>query len=125
MSKKQQTIKVILAEDNPAFIEGFKILLLSRTRYELIYIARNGEELINCPILHQADIVLCDIEMPKLNGFEATRHISCQYPDIKVIALSMYTDKLYTNDFIDAGFIAFIYKPELLEQLEITVNKIL
>ena len=105
-----ETIRIALADDHQLFRNGLKILLGGYPEFEVVAEASNGAELLkvleNCP----ADIVLMDINMPEMDGVEATSRISRQIPAACVIALSMYGEEEYYYRMVDAGAKGFILK---------------
>lgn len=104
-------LNLFLVDDHSLFREGLKFLLSNFDFVENIYEAENGAQFIsalknNTP----ADIALLDIEMPVVNGIEATRQALLIRPELKVIALSMYSEESYYSSMIDAGAAGFLMK---------------
>jgi len=111
------SISIAIADDHTLFRKSLKGYLSQQKSIEVVIEASNAVELINELKNKTADIVLLDIFMPELNGDEAVKIIRAQYPDIKVIILSMYTDLAMVNDLIDTGIHAYISKADEPEQL--------
>lgn len=106
-------IKIILVDDNYEFREALKFLLLKIEGVEIIAEASNGSEFLDILDHSDPDIVLMDIEMPEMNGIEATRRANRKYPDLKIIGLSNYEDSQNIQDLISAGARNFIFKNNL------------
>lgn len=118
-------IKVIIADDYPQFIEGIKLVLSTNTKFQIIDECSDGQELVLCTNLHRANVMLIDLDMPKLNGLEAAKHINMEYPHIPLIAVTMHKDEIYLLDVICAGFKGFVYKPETAENLLRVIDEVL
>lgn len=103
-------IRIALADDHQLFRNGLKILLGGYSEFEVVAEASNGEELLKLIVACPADIVLMDISMPGMDGAEATAQITRLYPDISVIALSMYGEEEYYYRMVEAGAKGFILK---------------
>lgn len=117
--------KVIIADDNKNFIEGLQVLLSMNEQFEIIDICYNGEELLNSKYLPIANLVLSDIDMPELDGISACKQINYKYPEIPLIALTMYIDKVFLEDIIQAGFKGFVHKPDTATNLLDVIKKVL
>ncbi len=113
----EKNIKVIIADDSAEFIEGIQLLLSTDPRFEIIATYTDGVQLAESDILHEAHFIFTDIEMPGMNGIDAARHINFKNPNVLMIAMTMYFDRVYLEEIISAGFKAFIHKPEMAEQL--------
>ncbi|NJM16711.1 MAG: response regulator transcription factor [Bacteroidales bacterium] len=118
-------INVIIADDSQKFMEGLKVLFNMDARYNLLETHSNGEDLVNSPNLFMAKIIITDIEMPRLNGLEAAKKINFMFPNMALVALTMYIDKVYLNEIIGAGFKAFIHKPEIATDLFKVLNEVM
>jgi DNA-binding NarL/FixJ family response regulator len=103
-------IRIIIADDHQLFRNGLKILLNSFPDFEVIGEASNGEEFLKLLKSVTADIALMDINMPEMDGIEATRKGIKMSPDINIIALSMYDEEEYYYKMVDAGAKGFILK---------------
>jgi DNA-binding NarL/FixJ family response regulator len=103
-------IRIIIADDHQLFGNGLKILLNSFPDFEVIGEASNGEEFLKLLKSVTADIALMDINMPEMDGIEATRKGIKMSPDINIIALSMYDEEEYYYKMVDAGAKGFILK---------------
>ncbi len=110
-------IKIIIADDHKLFREGLVNLLSDYEEIEIIENAEDGKEAYEKAILYNPDVIIMDIGMPNINGIEATKMIKKQLPDIKIIALSMHSDKHYIKNMLEAGATGYLFKNCTYNQL--------
>ena len=110
-------IQIIITDDSPPFIEGLILMLSKNQNFRILDTCSNGLKLVSNTSLSKADLLLVDIEMPEMNGLEAAKRVNYQYPNLPMIALTMYQDKVYLLDIVSSGFKAFILKPEVPQKL--------
>jgi DNA-binding NarL/FixJ family response regulator len=103
-------INVIIVDDHSLFRNGLKILLNNIENIKVVAEASNGKEYLDKTEKIDADIVLMDINMPVMDGIEATKKSLEKFPNLKIIALSMYGDAEYYYKMIDAGVKGFLLK---------------
>lgn len=103
-------ITVLIADDNTFMLESLEILLSDLADINLIAKAKNGEEAISFAVELSPDIILMDVNMSPVNGFEATRKILKQNPAIKIIGLSMHKEESYCNNLLRLGAKGFVTK---------------
>jgi DNA-binding NarL/FixJ family response regulator len=118
-------IKVILVDDHNLFRNGLKLLLSGYPNIHVVAEASEGEEFITVLENTPADVVLLDIEMPGMNGIEATRAAIAKYPDLKIISLSMYGEEEYYYKMIDAGVKGFILKSSDISEVIKAIQAVL
>ncbi|MFO7851389.1 MAG: response regulator [Bacteroidota bacterium] len=111
-------IKIILADDHQLFRNGLRILLEAFHDFEIIGEAGNGEEVLKIITNTECHIILMDINMPVMDGIEATRRGLEIDPDIKVIALSMYGEEEYYHRMVEAGAKGFILKDSDINEVK-------
>ncbi len=104
------TVKIIIVDDHEIFRTGLRTQLNEIKNYKVIGEASNGEEFINLLETKYPDIVFMDIKMPQMTGIEATKIAIEKYPDIKIIALSMFGDSEYLQAMLDVGAKGFLLK---------------
>ena len=102
--------RIIIADDHQLFRNGLKMLLESIPEFEIAGEASNGEEFLQVLKNSPADIALMDINMPEMDGIEATRKGLKIDPSVSIIALSMYGEEEYYYKMVDAGAKGFILK---------------
>ncbi|WP_321996359.1 response regulator transcription factor [Draconibacterium orientale] len=117
-------LKIFIVDDHSLFREGLRFLLSTWSRVEEIYEAQNGLELLKVVENIQPDIVLMDIEMPELNGIDATLELQKLLPEVKVIALSMYANDDFYTDMIHAGAKGFLLKDSKFEDVQQAINEV-
>jgi DNA-binding NarL/FixJ family response regulator len=117
-------IRIIITDDHQLFRNGLKILLDSIPEFEVVGEASNGEEFLKLIKTIQADIALMDINMPELDGIEATRTGLKLYPLINIIALSMYGEEEYYYKMVDAGAKGFILKDSDINEVKEAINTV-
>ena len=110
-------IKLIIADDHQLFREGLANLLAESKEIEVLAQAENGKETIDKAKEFSPDVVIMDIGMPIMDGIEATKKISTEMPNIKVIALSMHDDKQYIKGMFEAGSSGYLFKNCSYEEL--------
>ncbi|MDT8400786.1 MAG: response regulator transcription factor [Bacteroidales bacterium] len=103
-------IKILLADDHQLFRNGLKILLDAFDEFEVSGEACNGEEVLKIIENTECNIVLMDIDMPLMDGIEASRRALEINPGLKIIALSMYGEEEYYQRMVEAGAKGFILK---------------
>jgi two-component system response regulator NreC len=107
-----QRIKIVIADDNSPFRSALKKLFCktSEVDVEVLGEAENGEQLVRLVEEKQPDIVISDIGMPVMNGIDATRIIKRRFPNVKVIAFSLFDDVNHINGMINAGASGYLLK---------------
>jgi DNA-binding NarL/FixJ family response regulator len=89
---------------------------------DIIGEASNGKEFLEILDRHKPDLVIMDINMPIMNGIDATQKAMAKYPDLKVLVLSMYGDENYYNTMINLGVQGFILKESDYNELERAIS---
>ncbi len=108
----------MIVDDHKLFRDGLKLLLKNQSFISDIFEASSGDEFLELLPLIKPDVVVMDIAMPGMNGIDATRKAIELFPDIKIIALSMYADEQYYSNMIAAGAKAFLLKNSDIEEVQ-------
>lgn len=103
-------IKIIIVDDHPILRDGLKIALSIDKRFEIVAEAVNGEEAIKFTESEKPDIVVMDIDMPIMNGIEASKRIKKNNKKVKILMLTMHDNENYVFDAIAAGVDGYIFK---------------
>jgi DNA-binding NarL/FixJ family response regulator len=103
-------IKIIIVDDHSLFRNGMKLLLSNAGNFQVLAEAQDGKEFLDLLKKETPDIVLMDIDMPEMDGIEATRLALEKNPKLKVICLSMYSEEEYYYKMIEAGVKGFLLK---------------
>lgn len=117
--------KAIIVDDHKIFRESLAFMLVNQANIEVLAQANNGKELIDLLKTTKPDIVLLDIEMPIMDGVEATRQAVLLYPDIKILILSMHKDEEFYSSMIDLGVKGFILKESDSSEVKKAIDEIL
>ena len=121
-----EKIRIILVDDHQLFRNGLKILLAGFPEFEVAGEASNGNDFLNIIKNTTADVALMDINMPEMDGIEATRKGLKISPSLNIIALSMYGEEEYYYKMVDAGAKGFLLKDSDISEVKeaiITVQK--
>ncbi len=119
-------IKILIADDHQLFIDGIKSLVNSMQNMEIIAEVGNGKQLLEVLEHTSSDIILMDINMPEMDGIEATKQVKIKYPSVKILMLTMFSSREYIEKLLRAGADGYILKNtgkvELQEAIETIVN---
>jgi DNA-binding NarL/FixJ family response regulator len=118
------TIEVLIADDHKMLREGLRSLLEREPGIAVIGEAANGAEAVLLTREMRPSVVIMDIEMPEINGIEATRRIAAEMPEVKVIGLSMHTETDVVESIRQAGASAFVAKDSAFEKLISTIRAV-
>lgn len=123
---KQKPVNIVVVDDHKLFREGVKFVLTRNSQFNIAGEASNGVDLLELLAHVEADLVLMDIDMPRMNGIEASERVLASYPHLKIITLSMHGDQAHYLRMIEVGVKGFVLKDaggsELVKAIE-TVSK--
>jgi two-component system, NarL family, response regulator NreC len=119
------SVRIILADDHKIVRDGLRSLLSNQPGMDVIAEADNGRETVRLARDLAPDLVIMDIGMPDLNGIDATRQITAELPNVKVIALSMHSDRRFVVQMFRAGASGYLLKDCAFEELARAVGAVL
>lgn len=122
--EKQGKLNIVIVDDHKMFRNGIKLLIEVENIGNIVAEAENGQEFLDILETQKPDLVLMDIDMPIMNGIEATQKAIEKYPDLKILALSMFGDEKYYTQMIQAGAKGFILKKSGKYELEKSIWEI-
>lgn len=121
-----QKIKIALIDDHKLFREGVKRILSFESSFEVVAEAGDGKEVNDLVANYNPDIILMDINMPEMNGIEATKELLEKYPKTKVIILSIHDDESYVTHALQTGAQGYLLKEidteSLLEAIRVVYD---
>lgn len=119
-------IKIGIVDDHKIVRDGIKVMVEDHPGFDIICEAENGKVAVDQCSSHNVDVVIMDITMPEMDGIEATRIIKNEYPDIKILALTMLSEDQHIRKMIKAGASGYILKSsgkqELIKAIETIID---
>ncbi|WP_430411904.1 response regulator transcription factor [Kordia sp.] len=123
---QKKELNIIIADDHQIVIDGLKSLLIQQSHIKVVGEAANGKEALDLIENNNIDIAVLDISMPEMNGVEATKIIKKQYPDVKILILTMHDGSEFVHELVEIGANGYILKnrgkEEFVEALETISN---
>ncbi len=110
-------IRILIADDHGMFIKGLKMILSTYNNMKVIGLANNGKEVLEFLKKEEVDVIMMDINMPEMNGYEATLAATKLYPTINVIAFSMLVSASSVMNMLEAGAKGYLAKNADEEEL--------
>lgn len=112
-----QEIRLLLVDDHAVVRSGLRMLLQAQPDMRILGEAETGAEAVHQVRLHRPDVVLMDIQMPDMNGIEATRQIKAMGSETAVLALTMHEDDAYFFEMLRAGASGYVPKRAAPDEL--------
>jgi DNA-binding NarL/FixJ family response regulator len=116
------SIRILIADDHRLVRQGLRSLIEKDCGMEVVAEAENGREAVRLARQEKPDVIIMDIDMPDLNGMEATRQVIAALPRVRVIALSMHSDKRFVRGMLEAGAAGFLLKDCAFEELDTAIR---
>jgi DNA-binding NarL/FixJ family response regulator len=116
------TLRILIADDHTLVRAGFRSLLEQLPDCAVVAEVGDGREALRLVAQLQPDVVLMDVKMPTLNGLEATARISRDYPNVRVVILSMYTNEEYVLQALRAGAVGYLLKDAATAELQLAIQ---
>jgi DNA-binding NarL/FixJ family response regulator len=116
-------VRILLGDDHGLILDGLRAALQSQ--YEVVGLAKDGRALIQAAEQLKPDLVITDISMPLLNGFEAALQIKKVLPSIKLIFLSQHLNPAYLKHALKLGASGYVLKSGAIEELQQAISKVL
>jgi DNA-binding NarL/FixJ family response regulator len=117
--------KIIIAEDHRLFREGIKALLEKSAEFQIVAEAGDGLEAIRSARKNKADLMILDLSMPKLGGISAIREIKRQFPNIKILVLTIHQSDQYVLETFEAGADGYCLKDAGRNELRVAIDSVL
>jgi DNA-binding NarL/FixJ family response regulator len=125
MSQSLKPIRVILADDHTLVRAGMRALLEKLPKVVVVGEASEGREALTLVREHQPDVVLMDISMPGLNGLEAAARMAEEFPQVRVIMLSMHNNEEYYWRALKAGAAGYLLKKAATVELDSALQRVM
>jgi two-component system, NarL family, response regulator NreC len=109
--------RILICDDHTLFVEGLKAMLRNESSLEIVGEARNGRQAVELVRELKPDLLLMDVSMPDMNGFDATRRIHLSDPSVKVLILTMHDEEELVTRCLEAGAAGYIIKDAPASQL--------
>tara|TARA_B100000378_G_scaffold277054_1_gene276355 strand:+ start:6106 stop:6726 length:621 start_codon:yes stop_codon:yes gene_type:complete len=118
-------IKILLADDHAVVRKGLQLFIGYEDNMQLVAEDSDGDELIEMIQNHEADVLLLDLDMPKMNGITAIRKIKEMAPDLKIIVLTMHPEDIYGKTAMQMGASGYVIKDDEPKKLIRSINRVI
>jgi DNA-binding NarL/FixJ family response regulator len=116
-------LRVLLGDDHALILDGLRNALQSQ--HEIVGLAKDGRALVQAAEQFKPDLIVLDISMPLLNGFEAAKQIKKSLPSTKLIFLSQHLDPAYLKNALRLGASGYVLKSGAIEELQVAIKSVL
>lgn len=115
--------RLALADDHPLVLDSLRQLL--EPDFSIVGTASSGQELLQLAARTKPDVVLLDISMPDMNGFEAARRLKVELPTVKILLLTMLSEPIHISEGFRAGASGYVLKQSASDELRAAINSVL
>lgn len=118
-------INILVVDDNDMVRRSLGLFLNSQADFHMLGIAANGKEAVDFCEEHNPDVILMDINMPIMDGIEATEIIRQRWPDMRILVLSSLHDEGKIQQVLDAGANSFLHKASSIDELAQAIHQVM
>jgi DNA-binding NarL/FixJ family response regulator len=115
--------RILLADDHSFILAGIRSLL--EAHYDLVGEVTDGRSLVEAALRLRPDLTILDVTMPLLNGIDAARQIKKEWPNARLLFLTMHASTVYLREAIEAGGLGYVLKSSATEELRTAIQKVL
>ena len=120
-----KSIKIAIVDDHGLFVEGLAYIINDFKGIQLVMKAENGIDLIQKLKSQRLDVILLDLKMPKMDGFKTAVYVLQEYPEIKIITLTMYDEKKFIIEAIKIGVHGYLLKNAESSEIETAIHSVM
>jgi len=117
-------IRLLIADDQPVILRGLSLMLGIEASVEVVGLANDGVEAVAMAKELRPDVIIMDLQMPRMNGVEATREITREVIGTRVVVLTTFDTDNLVNDAFSAGAVAYLLKDTAEEEVLSTVQAV-
>jgi len=117
-------IRVLLADDHTILLDGLSMVLNQYPNIEVVGVANDGSEVIKQLYEMQVDVVMIDVQMPNMDGFQTANAIRDNFPHVKILVLSMHNDRPYIERMYQIGASGYLLKTANIEEILAAIEKV-
>lgn len=121
----KKKIKIVIVDDSIEFSSGLAFFLGLNGKFEVIDCVHNGKELLSSNIAKYADVILVDLVMPEMDGFDTAKIFNYNFPHTKLIAISMHEEKAVLHRLIECGFKGFVHKNNVFDSIILAIETVM
>jgi DNA-binding NarL/FixJ family response regulator len=118
------TYRIVIAEDHNLLRQGLRSMVSTLPDFSVVGEAHDGKEAIRQALSLRPDVMLMDLSMPGMNGFEATVHIKQRFPEIRILVLTGYKSDEYVREALRAGADGYVLKDGAYEELVMALRSV-
>jgi DNA-binding NarL/FixJ family response regulator len=117
ISSADELLSILIVDDHPLVLEGLKSLLANEPHISLVATAKNAYEAIDFLKQHKIDIAFLDINLPDISGIDLCKKIVSEFPTVKCLALSTFSERNYISQMIQNGAMGYLIKSSSREEI--------
>jgi len=118
-------VRILLTDDHPVIIQGIRTILENEKEFEIVAEFRNGQALLQSPQIHSADVLLLDLNMPRVDGLQVLSALKDSKAKVKTIIISAYNSQKLAEECQNSGASAYILKTEQLSDLKQIIRQVM
>jgi DNA-binding NarL/FixJ family response regulator len=115
-------VRILLADDHALFVDALRTVLSMEPDMDVVGIAENGTAVVSAALALQPDVVCMDVNMPGINGVDATKSLLAQMPKVKVIGISGHDDSLVMHHMVAAGAVGYVAKCRAGDEVPLAIR---
>lgn len=121
----EKRIKILIADDHKLFNDGMKLMLSMEAEIDIVGQVYSGKDVLHHVNVLKPDIILLDINMPHVNGLDVAAKVIQDLPKVKIIILTMYSDKKFVDDCLAMGVHGFVLKSSGVDVVLMAIETVL
>jgi DNA-binding NarL/FixJ family response regulator len=115
-------IKILIADDHTMFVDGIESILQAEDNFKVVGRCYEGNQVMDFVVKNAVDVILLDVNLPDMSGIDVCKEIVEKYPNVKILAISMFNEESYVSEILNNGAKGYILKNTGREELLKAIN---